>query len=186
MEAKITTERLELKPIKLEDAEALFKITSNKTTTRYMLYAGTENIQETIDFITDCQKDWNRWYEDKSQPNVALNFSIFIKNTTTPIGTIEIDILEDPTTAEMGWMIHNDFQNKGYGSEAAFAMVDFAKKLGAKIENDIIVVNENMETNIKGLYACGDCTGGIYQISKAVYEGTKAGMMVIRDAPFRP
>ena len=30
---KITTERLELKPIKLEDAEDLFKITSNKTTT---------------------------------------------------------------------------------------------------------------------------------------------------------
>ena len=53
----ITTERLELKPIKLEDAEELFKITSNKTTTRYMLYAGTENIQETIDFIADCQKD---------------------------------------------------------------------------------------------------------------------------------
>ena len=129
---KITTERLELKPIKLEDAEALFKITSNKTTTRYMLYAGTENIQETIDFITDCQKDWNRWYINKNQPNVALNFSIFIKNTTTPIGTIEIDILEDPTTAEMGWMIHNDFQNKGYGSEAAFAIVDFAKKLGIK------------------------------------------------------
>ena len=28
---------------------------------------------------------------------------------------------------------------------------DFAKKLGAKIENDKIVVNENMETSIKGL-----------------------------------
>ena len=129
---KITTERLELKPIKLEDAEDLFKITSNKTTTRYMLYAGTEKIQETIDFITDCQKDWNRWLADKSQPNVTLNFSIFIKNTTSPIGTIEIDILEDPTTAEMGWMIHNDFQNKGYGSEAAFAILDFAKTLGIK------------------------------------------------------
>lgn len=129
---KITTERLELNPIKLEDTEALFKITSNKTTTRYMLYAGTENIQETIDFITASQKEWNSWQADKSQPNVTLNFSIFIKNTTIPIGTIEIDILEDPTTAEMGWMIHNDFQNKGYGSEAAFAILDFAKTLGIK------------------------------------------------------
>ena len=128
----IATERLELKPIKFEDAEELFKITSNKTTTRYMLYSGTENIQETIDFITDCQKDWKRWYEDNNKPNVALNFSIFIKNTTKPIGTIEIDILEDPTSAEMGWMIHNDFQNKGYGSEAAFAILDFAKTLGIK------------------------------------------------------
>lgn len=128
----ITTERLELKPIKFEDAEALFKITSNKTTTRYMLYAETEKIQETIDFITVSQYDWDLWYINKNQPNVALNFSIFIKNTTKPIGTIEINILEDPTTAEMGWMIHNDFQNKGYGSEAAFAILDFAKTLGIK------------------------------------------------------
>ena len=57
---------------------------------------------------------------------------------------------------------------------------EFAKKLGAAIENDKIVVNENMETTIKGLYACGDCTGGLYQISKAVYEGTKAGLQLIK------
>lgn len=37
-----------------------------------------------------------------------------------------------------------------------------------------------METNIRGVYACGDCTGGLLQISKAVYEGTKAGMQVIK------
>ena len=56
---------------------------------------------------------------------------------------------------------------------------DFAKKLGAKIDNDKIVVDDNMETSIKGLFACGDCTGGLYQVSKAVYEGTKAGLSVI-------
>lgn len=57
---------------------------------------------------------------------------------------------------------------------------EFAKKLGAIIKNDRIVVNENMNTNIKGLYACGDCTGGLLQISKAVYEGTKAGLEAIK------
>ena len=58
--------------------------------------------------------------------------------------------------------------------------LDFAKKLGAKIENNYIVVNENMETTVPNIYACGDCTGGILQISKAVYEGTKAGMEIIK------
>lgn len=58
--------------------------------------------------------------------------------------------------------------------------LDFAKKLGAKIENNYIVVNENMETTVPNIYACGDCTGGILQISKAVYEGTKAGLQVIK------
>ena len=57
---------------------------------------------------------------------------------------------------------------------------DFAKKLGAKIDNDKIVIDENMETSIKGLFACGDCTGGLYQVSKAVYEGTKAGLAVLK------
>ncbi len=57
---------------------------------------------------------------------------------------------------------------------------DFAKKLGAKIENDKIVVDDNMQTSIKGLFACGDCTGGLYQISKAVYEGSKAGLSVLK------
>ncbi|MEI3356778.1 MAG: hypothetical protein V8R81_07245 [Clostridia bacterium] len=33
-----------------------------------------------------------------------------------------------------------------------------------------------METNVKGLYACGDCTGGLLQISKSIYEGTIAGL----------
>lgn len=32
--------------------------------------------------------------------------------------------------------------------------IDFAKKLGAKIEKDKIVVNQDMETSIKGLFAC--------------------------------
>lgn len=58
--------------------------------------------------------------------------------------------------------------------------VDFAKKLGAKIENNYIVVNENMETTVPNIYACGDCTGGILQISKAVYEGTKVGIEIIK------
>ncbi len=58
--------------------------------------------------------------------------------------------------------------------------VEFAKKLGIATEKDKIIVNENMETNLPGIYACGDCTGGLLQISKAVYEGSKAGMEAIK------
>ena len=57
--------------------------------------------------------------------------------------------------------------------------LEFAKKLGAKTENNNIVVNDEMQTSIENIYACGDCTGGILQISKAVYEGTKAGLVII-------
>ena len=53
---------------------------------------------------------------------------------------------------------------------------DFAKKLGLLLDNDNIKVDENMKTNINGLYACGNTTGGLLQICKAVYEGAKAGL----------
>ena len=57
---------------------------------------------------------------------------------------------------------------------------DLAKKIGAETQNNKIIVNENMSTNIPGLYAAGDCTGGLLQISKAVYEGAKAGTEIIK------
>lgn len=58
---------------------------------------------------------------------------------------------------------------------------DLARKLGAIINENCIAVDENMATNVPGLYACGDCTGGLLQISKAVYEGAKAGLSVIKQ-----
>lgn len=57
---------------------------------------------------------------------------------------------------------------------------DLAKKIGAVTKDNLIVVDENMATNVPGLYACGDCTGGLLQISKAVYEGAKAGLSVVK------
>jgi len=58
---------------------------------------------------------------------------------------------------------------------------DLARKVGAVIQNNNIQVNENMETTVKGLYACGDCTGGLLQINKAVYEGAKAALHIIAN-----
>lgn len=45
---------------------------------------------------------------------------------------------------------------------------------GLKVEDGHIAVNRNMETNIDGIFAAGDCTGRPYQIAKAVGEGNIA------------
>lgn len=59
---------------------------------------------------------------------------------------------------------------------------DLARKVGARIdEKGNILVDEGMSTNVPNLYACGDCTGGILQIAKAVYEGMVAGMSAIKN-----
>ena len=50
-----------------------------------------------------------------------------------------------------------------------------ARKLGAAVEGSRVVVDETMQTTVPGLYAAGDCTGGLLQVAKAVYEGALAG-----------
>ena len=55
---------------------------------------------------------------------------------------------------------------------------DFARKIGIQVENNKIVVNKKMETNVKGFYACGDVIGAPYQVSTAVYEGSIAGLSI--------
>lgn len=56
-----------------------------------------------------------------------------------------------------------------------------ARKLGAPVENGRIVVDEKMQTGIPGLFAAGDCTGGMLQVCKAVYEGALAATEAIKQ-----
>lgn len=57
---------------------------------------------------------------------------------------------------------------------------DLARMMGIVLDKSAIIVNEDMETNVPGVYAAGDCTGGWLQVSKAVYEGAKAGKAAAR------
>ncbi len=59
---------------------------------------------------------------------------------------------------------------------------ELARKVGALTEGNRILVDPTMATNIPGLYAAGDCTGGMLQVAKAVYEGALAGTAVIKAA----
>ena len=58
--------------------------------------------------------------------------------------------------------------------------VDLARKVGALTDGRSIQADEAMATNVPGLFAAGDCTGGLLQISTAVGEGAKAAMSMIK------
>ena len=52
-----------------------------------------------------------------------------------------------------------------------------AEKAGIELDDDsFIKVNRDQETNYPGVYAAGDVTGGIRQVTTAVGEGTTAAM----------
>ncbi|WP_213818167.1 NAD(P)/FAD-dependent oxidoreductase [Garciella nitratireducens] len=63
-----------------------------------------------------------------------------------------------------------------YGSASS---VDFARKLGVAIKDNTLDVDKYQKTNIDGLFAAGDCTGGFKQISTAVGEGALAAKSAI-------
>nr|WP_295278170.1 FAD-dependent oxidoreductase [uncultured Blautia sp.] len=54
---------------------------------------------------------------------------------------------------------------------------EMARQMGAALtEKGNILVNERMESTIPGIFAAGDCTGGLLQVAKAVYDGAQAGI----------
>ncbi|KJS17425.1 MAG: thioredoxin reductase [Peptococcaceae bacterium BRH_c4b] len=50
---------------------------------------------------------------------------------------------------------------------------------GLEIDENEIKVNRQLETNIKGLFAAGDCTGKPYQMAKAAGEGQSAALNAV-------
>lgn len=50
---------------------------------------------------------------------------------------------------------------------------------GLEIEQNAIKVTRFMETNLKGVFAAGDCTGKPYQVAKAVGEGSTAVLQAV-------
>ena len=59
---------------------------------------------------------------------------------------------------------------------------DLAKKIGAQTDGNHVVTDEKMRTTVPGLYAAGDCNGGMLQIAKAVYEGAVAGTEIVKKS----
>ncbi len=134
---------------------------------------GNYAISETNDLI-NIAKDVTILTNGKTAPELrADNVNIDTKEINKFHGENKLEHIEFKDGSKLN--IDGVFIAQGVAGSS-----DFAKKLGALTKNDKIIVNENMETTIKGLYACGDCTGGLLQISKAVYEGTIAGLQAVQ------
>lgn len=56
---------------------------------------------------------------------------------------------------------------------------DFARKLGAQVDGNKIQADADGTTTVPGLFAAGDCTGGLLQVAKAVSDGAQAALAAI-------
>lgn len=118
MYIEIKTDRLLLRPFTLNDAETVHTYASDEETTKYMLFLPNETMEVTRQFLIDAEKEWQ-----KDTPSF-YEFAIVLDGLH--IGGISIYLDESKTQAELGWSLNKKYWGKGYGTEAAKAILDFA------------------------------------------------------------
>ena len=118
--------------------------------------------------------------------NIANSVTIFTNGLPAPetkyrVVTEKIsEIAGEQRVGEI--VLENGVREKADGVFIALGTAggaDFAKKLGVMANGDSLKADEKMATNLPGLFACGNVTGGLLQVCKAVYEGGQAGLSAV-------
>ncbi|WP_080770500.1 GNAT family N-acetyltransferase [Ruminococcus flavefaciens] len=113
MMTTITTDRLILRPLTVDDAEAAFEWTGDERVAKYMIYSTHESVETT--------KEWLR--SIKPSENV---FGFVRKSDNKLIGSGGIRLLEDGFW-EFGYNLCYDCWGQGYATEASRAMIEYVR-----------------------------------------------------------
>lgn len=96
---------------------------------------------------------------------------------TRPVAAVEGEDKVARVTFESGDPLAVDGVFIAYGTAGSS---DFARKLGAQLDGNKIQAAEDGATAVPGLFAAGDCTGGLLQVAKAVSDGAQAALSAIK------
>ena len=108
------------------------------------------------------------------------------KNETNISDVANIEIIKDEIVSIEGMMKANKLvlKNQEITADGFFILRDsvFLKQLvpGLELDENHVKVNRNMETNLKGLFACGDIAGLPYQYIKSAGEGNIAALSAVK------
>ena len=85
-----------------------------------MIYLPNNTKQETEQFLKRVVSDW--------ESDIPQSYEFAITLGGKHIGAVSISLSENRQEGELGWIIHKDYQYKGYATEAANAVLGFAIK----------------------------------------------------------
>jgi RimJ/RimL family protein N-acetyltransferase len=108
----LKTERLMLRKFKEEDWQAVYEYTSNPEVMEY--------IPEGV-FSEEAAKEFVRKHSRES----AKYFPVLLKDENVLIGHISFHKYFGGHTYEIGWVFNPKFYNKGFASEAAYAVLKY-------------------------------------------------------------
>lgn len=104
------------------------------------------------------------------------NVKILYNNSVSEI-LINNDRIVGLKTNQDEYEVDGIFVNIGYEPSG-----NILKSLNLKMERNYIIVDKNMETSVKGIYACGDIIKkDLYQLVTAVSEGAIAAFNVYKN-----
>lgn len=112
----LTTERLKLRAVTMDDVEAMFKYGSNDNVTRYVLWETHQTVEDSKSFIEMAIESYamHEFYHWGIEYNGEF------------IGTIDFVGLNDYSkVGEIGYVLAEDYWNKGLVTEAAKRVIDF-------------------------------------------------------------
>ena len=113
----IQTERLSLRPLAASDAAVVFHgYASSPAATRFMNFPRHTSIEQSIAFAERCERCW--------ESDGAYPWAIIEKTTGNFIGSFELRT--NPPRADFGYILCEQHWGKGFATEAARAVVDWA------------------------------------------------------------
>ena len=116
---QIITERLLLAAIQQKDAVELLKLRSSEIVMQFIDKERTKNLEDAAALIRRIEED------AINSDGITWKIS-FKKDPEKLIGTIGFwRIIKPHYRAEVGYMLHPDFWNKGFMKEALLAVIDF-------------------------------------------------------------
>jgi len=112
--SELASERLILRPFKLEDAEDMFEFTSDAETTKY-IYEPHKDINKTLNVLAN-------YYIKEA----IGKYAVVLKESKKLIGIVEFRVHEDNKSGELGYTLSRHYWGKGYMTEACKLLLDLA------------------------------------------------------------
>lgn len=127
MYIEFKTERLLIRSMQIRDLKTTYAYQGDHELTKYMMFLPDESIEATKRFIEEI--------ETEQQGENPRRFEMVIFLGEEHIGGISIYLEEDngETVGELGWILREEYQGKGYITEAAKAVMEWSfTNLGIK------------------------------------------------------
>lgn len=118
---EIETDRLLLRKIKVSDVNEVLFLRSNETVNEFIIRPEnrkTKNQADALEFI--------EMIISEIEENKSISWEITVKNNPKMIGSICLwNFSNNLKTAEVGYSLYPEFQNKGIMSEALKSVIDY-------------------------------------------------------------